>query len=284
MTTSGCDLLSKLYLWYMKYNSQNLSQLFILVVICFQNCTFGIWNTTIRFISIEIRLLWFAFKIVPLVYEIQPCRRRPCRPPSCDLLSKLYLWYMKYNMLSRLVADGRVVICFQNCTFGIWNTTIKRKEVVSSCCDLLSKLYLWYMKYNLKSSNRTFSPVVICFQNCTFGIWNTTPYDMNDFPACCDLLSKLYLWYMKYNNYPRQYDKGQVVICFQNCTFGIWNTTGQSYRIKIMKLWFAFKIVPLVYEIQQAEYWNAVKQCCDLLSKLYLWYMKYNHESFQNFA
>ena len=67
--------------------------------------------------------MWFAFKIVPLVYEIQRSALPVAVATGCDLLSKLYLWYMKYNESDKNPTDVYVVICFQNCTFGIWNTT-----------------------------------------------------------------------------------------------------------------------------------------------------------------
>ena len=93
------------------------------VVICFQNRTFGIWNTTYVDWTCSRTRLWFAFKIVPLVYEIQRSFAWYCLSNSCDLLSKSYLWYMKYNKILKQQEAGNVVICFQNRTFGIWNTT-----------------------------------------------------------------------------------------------------------------------------------------------------------------
>ena len=147
--TACCDLLSKSYLWYMKYNGWLMPLRPPVVVICFQNRTFGIWNTTnIFYLTSELEL-WFAFKIVPLVYEIQPTTHLIRLCFGCDLLSKSYLWYMKYNLDRLLKADP-------------------------DSCDLLSKSYLWYMKYNKVWKAIVYSFVVICFQNRTFGIWNTT--------------------------------------------------------------------------------------------------------------
>ena len=154
----------------------------------------------------EIRgfLLWFAFKIVPLVYEIQP--------------HKEYCY------------TRCVVICFQNRTFGIWNTTYFSRCEWRWSCDLLSKSYLWYMKYNLELLDK-----------CEQALW----FAFKIVPLVYEIqLPDTWLPYKE--------------------------------------LWFAFKIVPLVYEIQHGGNYAGMVCCCDLLSKSYLWYMKYNAKRIWN--
>ena len=169
------------------------------VVICFQNRTFGIWNTTKWSINYGFYKLWFAFKIVPLVYEIQP-----------------------YNITHYRYA---VVICFQNRTFGIWNTTQKDYDYRRTSCDLLSKSYLWYMKYNVPHQPYTLFTLWFAFKIVPLVYEIQLIFRIYKIISSCDLLSKSYLWYMKYNWHTLNIIDTSVVICFQNRTFGIWNTT-----------------------------------------------------------
>ena len=118
--------------------------------------------------------LWFTFKVVPLVYEIQHTIVGLLTGKGCDLLSKSYLWYMRYNfwielwMLSPLWFAFKVVpLVYEIQLFGR-----KKEEKIS--CDLLSKSYLWYMRYNNFLDDEFGPVVVICFQSRTFGIWDTT--------------------------------------------------------------------------------------------------------------
>ena len=119
-----------------------------------------------------------------------------------------------------------------------------------SCCDLLSKSYLWYIEYSLLPICYHYHSVVICFQNRTFDILNTAIVDWLSKLASCDLLSKSYLWYIEYSLQLLQHCHVTVVICFQNRTFDILNTALIFCSFVHLSLWFAFKIVPLIYWIQ----------------------------------
>ena len=92
----GCDLLSNLYLWHIKYSNKVLKKTIVWVVICFQICIFDILNTAIEYTI--------------MVYD------------GCDLLSNLYLWHIKYSVELRRMNYIAVVICFQICIFDILNT------------------------------------------------------------------------------------------------------------------------------------------------------------------
>ena len=62
-----------------------------------------------------------------------------------------------------------------------------------------------------------------------------------------------------------------VVICFQICTFEPLETAPCTRRCWMIRLWFAFKFVPLNHWKQHGGTgWHA-EDCCDLLSNLYLW-------------
>ena len=120
----GCDSLSNLYLWHIKY-SQRRSQYRILeVVIRFQICIFDILNTVHPSTSTNFL--------------------------SCDSLSNLYLWHIKYSEGDFYNTFTAVVIRFQICIFDILNTVILPVEVTPTSCDSLSNLYLWHIKYSTR--------------------------------------------------------------------------------------------------------------------------------------
>ena len=64
----GCDSLSNLYLWHIKYSSREPEPKKTIVVIRFQICIFDILNTAIQAAKRIFLLLWFAFKFVSLTY------------------------------------------------------------------------------------------------------------------------------------------------------------------------------------------------------------------------
>ena len=143
------------------------------------------------------------------------------------------------------------------------------------CCDLLSKLYLWLTSYIQRISTSWRARVVICFQNCIFDLLHTSNrfrfYHVNglwfafkivsltyfihligasiEASACCDLLSKLYLWLTSYIFLWIDFHFRIVVICFQNCIFDLLHTSILNLSKEVAPLWFAFKIVSLTYFI-----------------------------------
>ena len=128
-------------LWYLKQHKVTFT-LHWIVVICLKICTFVVSKTTSRRSIRRRRLLWFAWKSVPLWYLKQP--------------SKPYV----------VVSD--VVICLKICTFVVSKTTCfndmftliqlwfawksvplwyLKQQVdaaldAADCCDLLENLYL----------------------------------------------------------------------------------------------------------------------------------------------
>ena len=121
---------------------------------------------------------------------------------------------------------------------------------IALCCDSLSNLYLWHIKYSPFSTNLLISLVVIRFQICIFDILNTAPYINNQSNYRCDSLSNLYLWHIKYSAQTGHYITLLVVIRFQICIFDILNTADMEV--------------------------NEIMEGCDSLSNLYLWHIKYS--------
>ena len=117
------------------------------VVIRFQICIFDILNTA---------KLW---------------KNRTTR--SCDSLSNLYLWHIKYSWEVAQAAMEAVVIRFQICIFDILNTAKRLLGLHQRSCDSLSNLYLWHIKYSPYLHSHTIFLVVIRFQICIFDILNT---------------------------------------------------------------------------------------------------------------
>ena len=67
----------------------------------------------------------------------------------CDLLRKLYLCGVNYNNIQRFIKMKLVVICLKSCIFVVSITTLISDVVLAICCDLLKKLYLCGVNYNL---------------------------------------------------------------------------------------------------------------------------------------
>ena len=140
----------------------------------------------------------------------------------CDSLSNLYLWHIKYSSFCFLYVQRSVVIRFQICIFDILNTAYG--------CQVLLK-----------------GKVVIRFQICIFDILNTAGLRMGYRVCCCDSLSNLYLWHIKYSQRRLNRFSKSVVIRFQICIFDILNTAVYTSGGLNHMLWFAFKFVSLTY-------------------------------------
>ena len=120
----GCDSLSNLYLWHIKYSQSSNGMYRIEVVIRFQICIFDILNTARKN---SMKKLW-----------------------RCDSLSNLYLWHIKYSKNDSVSYYEQVVIRFQICIFDILNTARTTVATGNNSCDSLSNLYLWHIKYSNK--------------------------------------------------------------------------------------------------------------------------------------
>ena len=112
----------------------------------------------------------------------------------CDLLSKLYLCPNSNSTDLKFVDSSSVVICFQNCIFVLIATATGDSTPLTTCCDLLSKLYLCPNSNSYTLICNLGGLVVICFQNCIFVLIATAVIVSIPEPSL-------------------------VVICFQNCIF-----------------------------------------------------------------
>ena len=65
------------------------------------------------------------------------------------MLKKLYLCGVNYNEYERNITRAAVVICLKSCIFVVSITTLISDVVLAICCDLLKKLYLCGVNYNL---------------------------------------------------------------------------------------------------------------------------------------
>ena len=72
---------------------------------------------------------------------------------GCDLLKKLYLCGVNYNRPSKANTLEYVVICLKSCIFVVSITTSVQMQPLSHSCDLLKKLYLCGVNYNIKSKD-----------------------------------------------------------------------------------------------------------------------------------
>ena len=139
------------------------------------------------------------------------------------------------------------MIRFQICIFDILNTADQFVFDAGLCCDSLSNLYLWHIKYSFFPYRYNWWLVVIRFQICIFDILNTADQFVFDAGLCCDSLSNLYLWHIKYSTRREISQAVLVVIRFQICIFDILNTAMARSSRAIEGLWFAFKFVSLTY-------------------------------------
>ena len=98
----------------------------------------------------------------------------------------------------------------------------------STGCDSLSNLYLWHIKYSIPLKILFKHIVVIRFQICIFDILNTANINLIPVFIRCDSLSNLYLWHIKYSHAARSALSVHVVIRFQICIFDILNTAPMS--------------------------------------------------------
>ena len=127
-------------------------------------------------------------------------------------------------------------------------------KAAQRCCDSLSNLYLWHIKYSIEVAWNTTRRVVIRFQICIFDILNTAKVKFPYMRTGCDSLSNLYLWHIKYSTSWRYDWTLGVVIRFQICIFDILNTACIKSNTRTKR--------------------------CDSLSNLYLWHIKYSNGIF----
>ena len=194
-------------------------------MICLENRTFAVSQTTLEQGSYLLDQLWFAWKIVLLQYRKQQEFSRKVEQFRCDLLGKSYFCSIANNPCPKCRTWSTVVICLENRTFAVSQTTGAYQTNREGCCDLLGKSYFCSIANNCIRGNRIQVKVVICLENRTFAVSQTTRSFYSTSWWSCDLLGKSYfcsiannLWFSKV--YPLW-----VVICLENRTFAVSQTT-----------------------------------------------------------
>ena len=134
--------------------------------------------------------------------QLQPPNLSSCYQDGCDLLKKLYLCGVNYNYSVRSQHHRPVVICLKSCIFVVSITTRVKAILPTLCCDLLKKLYLCGVNYNNCLNIKVSIYVVICLKSCIFVVSITTTRLVSSNVFCCDLLKKLYLCGVNYNQKP----------------------------------------------------------------------------------
>ena len=198
------------------------------MVICLKISTFVVSTTTNRHVRNITYTLWFAWKYLPLWYQQQLFLLVVLSYSSCDLLENIYLCGINNNNMLFSCAISLVVICLKISTFVVSTTTDFFSLSVHSALWFAWKyLPLWYQQQL---------------------------YDLDTyFIYCCDLLENIYLCGINNNETALIMTFCLVVICLKISTFVVSTTTWRIISIGFIKLWFAWKYLPLWYQ-QQLHY------------------------------
>ena len=193
-----------------------------LVVICLKNRTFAVLQTTYLAEITCIGRLWFAWKIVLLLYCKQLTKRTIRQACRCDLLEKSYFCCIANNNTQLIIWTSIVVICLKNRTFAVLQTT--------STPPWRWPRQLW------------FAWKIVLLLYCK----QLAVGDVEAWPSC-DLLEKSYFCCIANNPSAIDLPTTFVVICLKNRTFAVLQTTHTEWRSRPHPLWFAWKIVLLLY-------------------------------------
>ena len=202
MSTNCCDLLEKSYFCSIANNLNVIAFYFNWVVICLKNRTFAVSQTTnysmsfywfscdlleksyfcsiannnfkFRMPSFE---LWFAWKIVLLQYRKQQRARDYGITRRCDLLEKSYFCSIANNVISLCPSAVMVVICLENRTFAVSQTTAFPKLRRLFLLWFAWKIVLLQYRKQLTCLPLCVMFVVICLKNRTFAVSQTTFFD-----------------------------------------------------------------------------------------------------------
>ena len=142
-----CDLLENIYLCGINNNLRDYNKKTEAVVICLKISTFVVSTTTVLFHLAIWRVLWFAWKYLPLWYQ-QQLQQVVCLSNSCcDLLENIYLCGINNNLWILQPLKNCVVICLKISTFVVSTTTL-HAEVFSfrELWFAWKYLPLWYQQ------------------------------------------------------------------------------------------------------------------------------------------
>ena len=135
-------MLENSYLCGISNNNKTYLPFIKSVVICLKIRTFVVSATTALHSYLPNRVLWFAWKFVPLWYQQQHPSTSTAWYGGCDLLENSYLCGISNNGLNTKYSYIFVVICLKIRTFVVSATTPCRALKCENGCDLLENSYL----------------------------------------------------------------------------------------------------------------------------------------------
>ena len=99
----------------------------------------------------------------------------------------------------------------------------------------------------------------------------------NDYPNCCELLSKIIIFVTRHNVFSTALSSCFVVNCFQKLLSSWHDTTNLLIKWSSCSLWIAFKNYYLRDTTQRSFLRGVLRLCCELLSKIIIFVTRHNH-------
>ena len=161
--------------------------------------------------------------------------------------------------------------CFQICIFVSDDTAVGYNVASNNSLWIAFK---FVSLYRMTQLNEQTSPRAMCCEllsNLYLCIgWHSYDWVTYTGRYGCELLSNLYLCIGWHSSLLLWYKYITVVNCFQICIFVSDDTARCHGTHRARQLWIAFKFVSLYRMTQLAAKTIDVKDCCELLSNLYL--------------
>ena len=144
------------------------------VVICLKNRTFAVSQTSGSEQERQLKLLWFAWKIVLLQYHKHLSNLNKAAVLCCDLLEKSY--FCSITNIGRATDNcvSMVVICLKNRTFAVSQTSPEDVEVMELALWFAWKIVLLQYHKHQNITKPYQVRVVICLKNRTFAVSQTS--------------------------------------------------------------------------------------------------------------
>ena len=188
-----CDLLENSYICSIANNVVWIGGRHNWVVICLKTRTFAVSQTTFFFATLQVRQLWFAWKLVHLQYRKQLIR------------IVFVVQFVVICLKTRTFAVSQTTHCWHDvCTNVLWfawklvhlqyrKQHHQKANYLNQCCDLLENSYICSIANNLKWYIRMGRIVVICLKTRTFAVSQTTVKIKMVGSHRCDLLENSYI-------------------------------------------------------------------------------------------
>ena len=161
---------------------------------CSQKLISLIFGTTDNFDDMKELLLWIALKSWYLWYSEQLGCYVNAIQISCELLSKVDIFDIRYNMPIWGIICGMVVNCSQKLISLIFGTTVSLLLLSKGVVNCLKSWYLWYSN-NTNPSGIDILWVVNCSQKLISLIFGTTLPKLPENYPVVNCLKSWYLWY-----------------------------------------------------------------------------------------